>query len=63
MMNASNPKKAEWRKAVNDNCKNCIYDSAESGTWRQQVERCTVTSCALYPIRPVTETYQEVSRK
>lgn len=41
------------RKAINEHCKGCIYDKAEPGTWRQQVENCTVTACALYPYRPL----------
>ena len=43
------------RKCINDNCKSCIYDSAAAGTWLQQVTLCSVTSCALYPVRPVTK--------
>lgn len=43
------------RKAINLMCKNCIYDETPgNGTWRQQVEACTATSCPLYPLRPVT---------
>ena len=43
------------RKCINDNCKNCIYDPVAAGTWRQQVTLCTVTSCAVYPVRPATK--------
>ena len=48
-------KRTSMRKCINDNCKNCIYDPGAAGTWRQQVTLCTVTSCALYPVRPVTK--------
>lgn len=41
-------------KAVNQHCKDCIYDPSNGGNWRQQVEACSVTSCALYPIRPIS---------
>jgi len=40
------------RKAINKNCKNCIYDDLAAGTWRQQVFLCSVKSCALYDVRP-----------
>lgn len=56
-MNASNPSKSEWRRSVNDHCKSCIYDPSEPGTWREQVTRCTVMTCSLYPIRPVSENH------
>lgn len=42
-----------FRKAVNDKCKDCIYDPyAGTGTWRQQTEACDDQSCALWPYRP-----------
>jgi hypothetical protein len=41
------------RAAINAKCKDCIYDPKSGhGTWRQQVEGCTVTRCALFPVRP-----------
>ena len=51
-------------KAINDKCKDCIYDPAASGTWREQVERCTSEhSCALWPYRPVTSATIQIHRK
>jgi len=41
------------RKAVNDKCKECIYDPRSPGTWRKQVEDCTSSLCPLHPERPV----------
>ena len=41
------------RKAVNDKCKECIYDPKSQGTWRKQVEDCTSRLCPLYSERPV----------
>ncbi len=41
------------RKAINDKCKACTYDDLDVGTWRHQVEDCTVTMCPLHPVRPV----------
>lgn len=43
---------ASLRKTINDKCKDCIYDSCGVGTWRQQVEACTVVLCPLHPVRP-----------
>lgn len=40
------------RKAIDAKCKDCIYDNCTSGTWRQQVESCTITDCPLYNVRP-----------
>lgn len=41
------------QKAINAKCKDCIYDPlCGGGTWRQQVEACTIKTCALWPYRP-----------
>ena len=48
-------KRISLRTAINGNCRTCIFDSAAAGTWRQQVTLCSVTSCDLYPVRPVTK--------
>ena len=47
--------KISLRKAINENCKNCIFDRKAAGTWLQQVTLCSVTSCSIYPVRPVTK--------
>jgi hypothetical protein len=47
-------KRPSMRKAINDKCKECIYDAVSGpGTWRQQVEACTSKSCSLYAVRPL----------
>lgn len=33
-------------------CKDCIYDEKGAGTWRKQVEDCSVKLCPLWPVRP-----------
>lgn len=43
------------RKAVDENCRSCTYDSSAPGSWLQQVTLCSVTSCALHPVRPTTK--------
>ena len=43
---------ASLKKAISAHCKNCTYDPCAGGTWREQVEGCTVTSCALWEVRP-----------
>jgi hypothetical protein len=40
------------RKKIDQNCKDCTYDSACPGSWRQQVALCSVKSCTLYDVRP-----------
>ena len=50
--------------AINEKCKDCIYDPAVKGTWREQVELCTsVKSCALWPYRPRTVITINAERK
>ena len=39
------------RSAIDEKCRDCIYDEAERGGWRQQVEACTITRCPLYEVR------------
>ena len=51
-------------KAINEKCKDCIYDPACPGTWRDQVEKCTSEkSCALWPYRPITVATLNKQRK
>lgn len=51
-------------KAINEKCKDCIYDPAVKGTWREQVELCTSEkSCALWPYRPITMASLNANRK
>ena len=42
------------RKAINDKCKECLYDPHADGLgpWRMQVEACTSPSCPLFDVRP-----------
>ena len=42
------------RKAINDKCRECIYDPYEKGAWREQVEACASPACPLYPVRPMS---------
>jgi len=44
------------RKAINDKCKDCIWDPLSGlGNWRQQVQGCTSVDCPLYPLRPLSK--------
>lgn len=46
-------KRPSLRKAIDQHCKNCIYDPISGkGAWREQVEACTSTHCALFDVRP-----------
>ncbi len=40
------------RAAINYHCCECIFDTAEKGTWRYQTEHCPVTHCGLHHLRP-----------
>ena len=50
-------------KAINEKCKDCIYDQKAPGTWREQVEACTTRSCALWPYRPISVATVNINRK
>ena len=43
------------RKAINEMCKQCIYDPYSRGTWLQQVRECSTDICPLHPVRPGLE--------
>lgn len=42
------------RNKIDANCLWCSYDPLDVGTWRQQVDRCNVTNCPLFSVRPVS---------
>jgi hypothetical protein len=42
------------RKRIDLMCRSCIYDERAPGTWRRQVESCTVRHCPLWDVRPVS---------
>lgn len=55
---------ASLKKAIEGKCKDCIYDPAVAGTWREQVELCTSEkSCSLWPVRPMTVATINLNRK
>ena len=39
------------RRAIDEKCKDCIYDDQCIGTWRQQVSLCRIKSCPLWGLR------------
>ena len=41
------------QQAINAKCRECSYDELDVGTWRQQIERCEITDCALWIYRPL----------
>ncbi len=51
-------------KAINEKCKDCIYDPKIAGTWREQVSACTSEKCcALWPYRPISIAGINANRK
>lgn len=42
------------RARINTMCKSCIYDPLDRGTCAQQIACCTIKSCALHQVRPIT---------
>ena len=47
-------KPASLRLAIDSMCRDCIFDPVMPGTWRKQVEDCTISGCPLYPVRTVS---------
>lgn len=54
---------ASLKKCIEAKCKDCTYDPMAPGTWREQVEQCTVQLCALWPVRPMTVATINLQRK
>lgn len=48
------------KKAIDEMCKQCIYDGSGNGSWRKQTEECpsdgvrTKHKCPLWDFRPLT---------
>ena len=53
---------ASLKTAIENKCKDCTYDYTTPGSWRQQVENCTVFTCALWEVRPVSIETLNVNR-
>jgi len=51
----SGPGRGSLRKMVDAKCRDCTWDSAAKGTWRQQVTLCSAYDCQLWSRRPVTK--------
>lgn len=49
------------KEAINEMCKECIYDPYQKGTWREQVRDCRSTGCPLHPFRPTP--YKQYGKK
>jgi len=47
----TNASKPGLRGTVDATCIRCTYDSRKKGTWRKQVEGCTMNCCQLYTVR------------
>ncbi len=54
---------ASLKSAIKAKCINCSYDDKAPGTALAQVESCTVRSCALWEVRPVTVATLNARRK
>lgn len=49
------------RRAIDAKCRECIHDPFARGTWREQVEGCSSSNCALHPFRPRSRARRNVS--
>jgi hypothetical protein len=54
---------ASLKKCIEAKCKDCTYDQEAPGTWREQVEACTVQKCPLWSVRPMTVATINLVRK
>ena len=46
------------QQAINEKCKDCIYDETSGGTWRKQISDCLATDCTLHAYRPLDRARQ-----
>lgn len=51
------------RQSIASHCKSCIYDRHCVGTWKDQVEACTITQCDLYEHRPLSTQTRRLLRE
>lgn len=42
------------QELINKKCMDCCFDPADSGTWREQVERNPCGNCPLAEVKPKT---------
>ncbi len=42
------------QEAIDANCRDCNYDDQDTGTWRDQIERCPSPQCPFFEYRPLT---------
>lgn len=54
---------ASLKAAIKAKCKDCTYDPQVPGTYLEQIEMCTVTSCPLWTVRPMTVATINLIRK
>ena len=47
------------RKAINEKCRDCIYDKANLGNFVQQVSMCPQMDCPLWEVRPISRRWAE----
>ena len=47
------------RNAINQKCKDCIYDPEVEGGWIQQVSQCELSDCPLWEHRPQPRTSEQ----
>ena len=43
--------KTSRKKAIELQCRDCIFDPSEAGTWRKQAEECPARGCPLWNFR------------
>lgn len=49
-----NPAPKTRGAAIAAKCRDCVYDGAAAGTWREQVAACPITTCPLWSFRPLS---------
>lgn len=58
-MGGKKPDRHSRQWAINQKCRDCIYDPhGGGGTWRQQVEACPSSTCALWDFRPKSKPHK-----
>ena len=52
---AKHTQRRGFKSKITAKCIDCSYDPLDTGTWRQQVEKCGCPDCPLYDVRPLPD--------
>ena len=51
------------KQAIEQFCKECIFDRKQGESWRKQVAKCTSRGCPLYAFRPLPYPQKSIEKR